>query len=286
MLVTTASLTREDTGMQLERLSPHLGARVSGVDLAQLGASDREAVLAPLEEHLVLVFEGQKLDPQGFQRFAEVVGEVEPVERAAPFTPTLDGDLARINYLEIDPSHPRGTYSDRWHTDLSFFEAPTFAALLMPAVLPRLGGDTLWSSMVAAYEQLPDSLRRAIEDLEAIHSVNLPDGRYLRTPHPVVRVNPRDGRRGLYVNESFTTEVVGLSPMEGAQLLDLLCRHLTLPDFQMRLRWSEDLVVLWDNRFTQHYAVRDYGERRRMLRMSVAGERPIGPRDYALRMAS
>jgi taurine dioxygenase len=266
--------------MKIERLGPHFGAKIHAVDLRQFTAGDREQLRALMEEHLVLFFTGQNLEPLEFQRFGAIVGDLEPPDEAAPTVPTLDGDLKRINYIDVSPDIPRGTYSDQWHTDVTFFERPSYAVLMQPAALPPLGGDTLWASMYAAYEALPASLRDAIEDLSAVHAVEI-NGKPVRWTHPVVRVNPLDGRRGLYVNRLFSTKIEGFGTIESAYLLELLFNHCALPDFQIRFRWSPDIVVLWDNRFTTHYAVRDYSERRRMLRMALAGDRPIGPREYA-----
>jgi taurine dioxygenase len=264
--------------MKLERLNPHLGTRVTGADLTQFGLADRDALQALLDEHQVLFFVGQKLDPRQLLRFAEVFGEIQPPEEAAPHTPTLPGDLDRLHYVDVTGTS-RGTYSDIWHSDVSCFEAPTYGAILAPETLPAIGGDTIWASMYAAYEALDPSMQRMIEDMRAVHQA-ASSFMYLEASHPIVRVNPRTGRRGLYVNRLFTKRIEGLAPVESANLLEMLIAHATLPDFQVRYRWTPDTVVLWDNRFTLHYAVRDYAEPRRMIRTSTKGERPIGPKDY------
>lgn len=97
--------------------------------------------------------------------------------------------------------------------------------------------------------------------------------------HPVVRVDPATGRRGLFVNRLFVKQIVGLDDTESRNLLELLFSHLASPEFQIRFRWTPDIVAVWDNRFAQHFAVRDYKERRRMHRIALAGERPLGPAD-------
>lgn len=267
--------------MKLSRISPHLGARVTGADLTRFTIADRQELLCLLDEHLVLFFTGQRLTPRQLLTFAEAVGDIQPPDESAPFTPHMEGNLERIHYIDVTGS-ARGTYSDIWHSDVSFFERPTYAAVLQPEYLPSLGGDTLWASMYAAYEALDPSLRSLIEGCFALHQVNYPD-RSLKFEHPVVRINPQTGRRGLYVNRLFTRSIVGLAPLESAHLLELLLAHCTLPDFQIRYSWTPDTVVLWDNRFTLHYAVRDYNEPRRMIRTSTSGERPIGPKDYQAR---
>jgi taurine dioxygenase len=163
---------------------------------------------------------------------------------------------------------------------VSFFESPTYGAVLAPDVLPSIGGDTLWASTYAAYEALDKPMQALIEDLRAVHQAASPV-MCVEASHPVVRVNPRTGRRGLFVNRLWTKRIEGLAPVESANLLEMLLTHSTLPDFQVRYAWTADTVVLWDNRFTQHYAVRDYAEPRRMIRTSTFGERPIGPKEYA-----
>jgi taurine dioxygenase len=267
-----------ESGMEVERINPNLGARITGADIAQFTLADREVLHELLDEHLVLFFTGQELDPRQILSFAEVFGEIQPPEEAAPFTPTLEGDLNRLHYVDVTGT-TRGTYSDIWHSDVSFFEAPTHGAVLQPETLPSLGGDTLWASMYAAYDALDASMKVLIEDLRAVHEAAMP-GNFTANSHPIVRVNPRTGRRGLFVNRLFTKRIEGLPPVESANLLEMLLAHCTLPDFQIRYSWTPDTVVLWDNRFTMHYAVRDYSEPRRMIRTSTRGERPIGPKEY------
>ncbi|NQZ99975.1 MAG: TauD/TfdA family dioxygenase [Myxococcales bacterium] len=160
----------------------------------------------------------------------------------------------------------------QWHSDGSYYERPSHAALLQPAILASLGGDTLWASTNAA---LSDSLRRSLGDLRALHSA----GTQGECVHPVVRVDPATGRRGLFVNRLFVKQIVGLDDTESRNLLELLFSHLASPEFQIRFRWTPDIVAVWDNRFAQHFAVRDYKERRRMHRIALAGERPLGPAD-------
>jgi taurine dioxygenase len=264
--------------MKLERLNPHLGARITGADLTKFSLANRDELHALLDEHLVLFFVGQRLEPQQMLNLAEVIGEIQPPEEAAPYTPTLPGNLNRLHYVEVTGT-TRGTYSDLWHSDVSCFESPTYGAVLAPDVLPSIGGDTLWASMYAAYDALDPTLKALIEDRRAIHQA-ASSFMFLEASHPIVRVNPRTGRRGLFVNRLFTKRIEGLPPVESANLLEMLLAHCTLPEYQIRYSWTPDTVVVWDNRFTMHYAVRDYTEPRRMIRTSTRGERPIGPKEY------
>ena len=211
--------------MKVERLNPHLGARVTGVDIAQFTLADRSELLALLDEHQVLFFAGQQPDPERQLRFAEVLGEIQPPAEAAPTVPTLPGNLDRLHYVDVAGTS-RGTYSDIWHSDVSFFEAPSYCAILQPETLPALGGDTLWASMYAAYDALDPAIQGLIEDRRAVHQAASAT-MCVESSHPIVRVNPRTGRRALYVNRLFTKRIEGLPPVESASLLEMLLAHST-----------------------------------------------------------
>ncbi|QKR98386.1 taurine dioxygenase [Sphingomonas sp. CL5.1] len=257
--------------MQVERITPHIGARISGRNLAEVTPADREELRALLEEHLVLFFTGQSLTAQQFLAFGEAIGELE----ITPLIPSLGGDLAPIHVLEASPKYGKGEFADMWHTDVPFRERPPYATILRPEYLPSLGGDTLWASMYAAYEGLSDSLRRFADGLEVLQSVTTAAGT-LEHVHPAVRVNPRTGRRGLYINSLFSKRIIGMSKLESDDVIRLFSTSATMPDYQVRHRWSPDVVAMWDNNFTQHYAVVDYREPRRMQRMTVVGEPVLG----------
>ena len=81
----------------------------------------------------------------------------------------------------------------------------------------------------------------------------------------------------LNVNANWTQSIDGLSHAESAALLSFLTDHVKRPEFQVRLRWNLGDVAFWDNRAVQHYAVADYRSRRVMQRVSIAGDKPVGP---------
>ena len=94
--------------------------------------------------------------------------------------------------------------------------------------------------------------------------------------HPVIRTHPVSGRKGIYVNESFTTRILGLTPKESDTLLRFLFEHVAKPEFTVRWRWKQGDVAFWDNRLTQHYALADYLPQRRVMhRATILGDRPI-----------
>ena len=167
---------------------------------------------------------------------------------------------------------------------------PSFGAVLRAVEVPPIGGDTLWADAAAAYDGLPDDVRSRIDLLDAEHDWRQTFGvamdpelveslcaQFPPARHPVVRVHPETGRRTLFVNPFFTQRIVGLDHDGSEELLALLYRQFTRPEYQCRFRWEPGSVAIWDNRATQHYAASDYAPQRRVMdRVSIAGDRPVG----------
>jgi len=162
------------------------------------------------------------------------------------------------------------------------------ATLLQLHVLPATGGDTLFASMYAALETLSPTLQRFLATLTASHeSEHIYRGRYgdrgvddsgrtyPSAVHPLIRTHPESGRNALYVNPSFTTRINELAADESRALLEFLFRHQQRPEFQVRFRWTENAIALWDNRCTQHFALWDYWpQERKGHRVTIRGDKP------------
>ncbi|QNG21297.1 taurine dioxygenase [Rhodococcus triatomae] len=277
--------------LTLDRFGPGFGAEVLGFDVA--GASDAQivALQAALVEHKVLVLRDQHLDDDAHIELGRRLGELtagHPVHDS--------GDVAAEIY-SLD-SQDNG-FADVWHTDVTFMRRPPLGSILRPVVLPPTGGDTNWADSQLAYESLSAPIRDLVDGLTAIHDGNREFGYYLEqrrggqgnewdgerverlvpVEHPVVRVHPETGRKGLFVNPGFTSHIVGVSDAESRSILDLLYAHLTKPEHIVRHRWRLGDLVLWDNRSTAHYANRDYGTAHRVMhRITLRGDIPVGPR--------
>jgi taurine dioxygenase len=257
--------------MQIEKLTPHIGARISGLDLAALGPQDRNLICDLLEQHLVLFFIGQSLDVRAYKRFGQIIGEFE----RTPSVPHLSGEFDDVDIIEVPKGLVRGSYTDQWHTDVYASGLPPYATILRPEYLPSVGGDTIWADLYAAYELMSPPLQRLADELQV--EVVRGSGSFI---HPVVRVHPRSGRRALNVNSLFSRRIVDVSSTESGKLIDMFRTLAILPDVQVRYRWTLDTIAMWDNGFTQHYAVADYAEPRRMQRITIVGEPILGVRDY------
>jgi taurine dioxygenase len=270
-------------------LARALGAVIAGVDLTQELRREQVAHLTQLLlEHQVLFFRNQPLTPVQQANFAARFGTLH----IHPIYPVLQ-ELPEIMLIDTHPGFLPD--NDNWHTDVTFSATPPMAGILTAKRLPRTGGDTLWSSSSAAYEALSSPLRQMLEGLTATHSVakSFPAERWADDPsfkeryeravakhppvtHPVVRTHPVTGRKGLFVNEGFTTHINELNPLESQALLAFLFAHAARPEFTVRWQWQVEDVAFWDNRVTQHYAIADYlPERRTMHRATVNGDRPF-----------
>jgi taurine dioxygenase len=275
--------------LQVQPLARALGAVITGVDLTQeLPREQIEQLTQQLLEHQVLFFRNQPLTPLQQANFAARFGTLH----IHPIYPVLP-ELPQIMLIDTHPGFLPD--NDNWHTDVTFSATPPMAGILAAKRLPRTGGDTLWSSNSAAYEALSSPMRQMLEGLTATHSVakSFPAERWADDPafkeryeravakhppvtHPVVRTHPDTGRKGLFVNEGFTTHVNELNPLESQALLAFLFAHAARPEFTVRWHWQVEDVAFWDNRVTQHYAIADYlPERRTMHRATVNGDRPF-----------
>ena len=274
--------------LSVKPLGPAIGALVAGVDLRRpIDVSTRDRIRAALLAHHVLFFENQPLEPAEQRDLAARFGPLH----VHPIYPHVEG-VPEI--IVLDTSAENQPDNDNWHTDVTFIETPPLGALLSARVLPPSGGDTLWASGIAAWEALTPRWHAMLDGLTAEHDMlkSFPAHRFARTPderrrweeardrhppvvHPVVRTHPESGRRGLFVNEGFTTRILELTARESDGLLRFLFEHLARPETTVRWRWKVGDLAFWDNRLTLHYATADYLPHRRVMhRATILGDRP------------
>ncbi|MCX5090267.1 MULTISPECIES: TauD/TfdA family dioxygenase [unclassified Streptomyces] len=273
--------------IEIRKVTANIGAQVLGLDISKpLDEEQVTAVREALNVHKALVFDDVHLDDEGQQAFARHFGDLTT---AHPTVAAVDG---APNVLPVDSERGRANH---WHTDVTFVLNPPQASTLRSITIPPYGGETLIASSAAAYRDLPAPLRTLADTLWAEHTNDydyaVPDEQIdeeqaaqraqftsikFRTAHPVVRVHPLTGERGLFIG-GFAQRIVGLSVGESRKLLDLFQSYVTRPENILRWRWSPNQLVLFDNRITQHYAIDNYdGQPRRLNRVTVAGDIPVG----------
>lgn len=293
----TITTTRPaDTAFHVEKLTGTIGAEVFDVDLAEVARDDDQfaRLRSLLLDHKVLFFRDQDITRAEHVALAERFGELEdhPVAGSDPDHP----GLVRI-YKELDspPEH----FENAFHCDATWRVNPPMGCVLRCVETPTVGGDTIWIDMAEAYRRLPEHIKTQIADLRARHSIEASFGarmpieqrhamheRFPDAEHPVVRTHPETGEKILFVN-SFTTHLVNYHTAENVrfgadyapgagQLLQYLTSQASIPEYQVRWRWTADSIAIWDNRSTQHYAVQDYWPAvRKMERAGIIGDLPF-----------
>ena len=255
-------------GWQVTRLAGSLGAEVKGLALARLSEAEFAALQSLLVEHLVLFFPGQNLELDDHVEFGRRFGSLES-------HPNLQNPYTQhAELFELAATH--GGVADEWHTDLTFRPDPAILSVLQLKKCPPTGGDTMWASLYAAYDELSQPMKDLCDGLTALHDALPHNHPEQMTIHPVVRLHPETGRKALYVNEHFTRRIVEMNATESETLLRYLTRWVSNPRFTVRYRWSEGTVAIWDNRCTQHFVLNDFEGERIIHRVTVMGDRPEG----------
>ncbi|HSS65695.1 MAG TPA: TauD/TfdA family dioxygenase [Gammaproteobacteria bacterium] len=287
----------DSAALTVTPLTTVIGAEIDGVDIAS--DFDNKAltrIRAALIEHQVIFFRDQKLSLEDLENFSARFG---PLLRV-PYVEPVDGHPNVIAVLKQAEETRISVFGGEWHSDFSYLEAPPGLTVLYAMDVPLGRGDTLWTSMYAAYEGLSDGFRRKLDRMRVMHSGHVygakrPRSARMRTsqsmnisrgnaeadierPHPAVRLHPESGRPALFVNPIYTTRFEGMEEAESRPLLDALYAEATRPEYTCRFEWRNGSVAVWDNRCTMHLAINDYdGHRRLLYRTTVGGERPRGP---------
>jgi len=267
-----------DADFRVRPAGPMCGAYVEGLDLAQpMSSATLEKLNVALHTHCVLFFRDQDITPAQQVAFARNFGDLH----VHPYAQNLGPELPEVLVLK---ESARGAV--RWHCDSTYEEYPPQGAILHAQDIPSLGGDTIWASMCAAYDALSPAMQAFIGPLSARHGGEKIRAMMHRTPanrekplleatHPVVITDGVTGRKAIFVSEEYTSRINELSPTESDAVLELLFRHCTRPEFQVRLSWASKTVAFWCNPVVQHYPLADYNEPRRMHRVSIMmSERP------------
>jgi taurine dioxygenase len=296
----------------VRKFGKHLGAEILGADLSQhLDDGTFARVAEAFFEHEVVFFRDQQLTPSQQVAFTRRFGELEHHVRKEH---RLDGypEILVVSNVLDERGRAIGVQDAGrfWHSDLSYKQVPSLLSALYALEVPvkdgLVLGATSFASTTAAYEALPDELKRRLQSLRNVHSYRYYRARNLQAQReeqiragrrvqehspseeqlksvpdvevPVVRTHPVTGRKGLFINEGHTACVVGLPDEESAALLAQLCSHIVKPEFRYEHHWRAGDLLMWDNVAVQHKATFDYDLplRRLMHRTTVRGSAPVG----------
>jgi alpha-ketoglutarate-dependent taurine dioxygenase len=289
------SATAETTRLKVEQLHPALGARVHGVDMRDCDDATLRQVHALWMAHQVLVFPNQHVTDEEHVAFTRRLGEPEIFHQDIIKSRRVR-EIFRVSNVDdngvlMPPDHPvaaQVALAQFWHTDSSYLAVPCTGALLHGIEVSRSGGETQFTNMCLAYEQLPERLKQQVEGRKARHNfANLhslaklnamTEAEKAKVPavwQPMVRIHPVTRRKSLYISPVYNDEVEGMDKAAAKALLDELTAFASQPRFVYAHRWETDDVVMWDNRCTMHAVTPfDPRERRVMHRTTIVGTEP------------
>jgi taurine dioxygenase len=265
-------------GISVWRTQPACGAVLSGIDLATISDEQAESIRRALFAHGVIFFRGQgHLNFDQHLTLAKIFGE--------PVCDGPDPERPQITPVRSKAGSREGTAS-HWHID-GCYQNPATSVSVLRAISPSpFGGDTCFSSTVAAYVGLPDELKAEIDGLRYYSCLadrmpkdhsgfgtadkwNQLREQYPPVEQPVVIVHPVTGARALYANSSWTIRILDKAPGESEALLARLLAEIPRPEYQTRWQWEEGAIAIWDNRLVQHYGVPDQTSDRYLERIAV-----------------
>ena len=270
--------------IEITPMTPRIGAEVSGIDLTKsLGNQQFQELHDALMEHSVLFFRNQDVDVEQHKNFGRLFGDlhIHPGSPPPPGHPEI-----LIVHADKDSKHIAG---ENWHSDVTCDAEPPMGSILHLWEVPKSGGDTLFASMEAAYDDLSERMKIYLDGLNATHSgEQIYRGRYNnqkhddtnvtypRNVHPVVRTHPVTGRKSIFVNKTVTTHINEIPKAESDSVLAFLYSHCAKPDYQVRFKWQPHSIAFWDNRCVQHLALWDYYPQVRSgYRVTVKGDKPF-----------
>ena len=258
------SLTLERHAFTVERLSPVLGASITGLDLREpLSETAKRAVYDAFIKYHVLCFRDQHLDQDQQIAFTEQFGTLE--RHMAVNRGTVNPLVHIVSNLGADGKPSGKVTSQRWHSDKSFRPEPSLATILHALVMPPDGGETCFANMIAAYDALPEAEKAELEGVRVIHSWEISRARAgtKATPeeiadappmsHPLVRTIPETGSKALFMGE-HAAYFEGQPEEIGRAHLEKLIAHAVEERFVYRHKWTAGDVLMWDNRCLLHRA--------------------------------
>jgi taurine dioxygenase len=278
-----------------ENLDAPLGAEVRGIDLSlPLAQNDVDVIEAAWRRRLVVVVRGQKLSDPQLLAFSKCFGELDP-PGPNPYGEPFNKEFPEINVISnvIENGKPIGGLGDGeavWHADMTYIDVPPKAAILHSLEVPPGGGNTYFADMFAAYETLPADLKKAAAGKIAVHDASRNSAGFLRkgykevtdvratvgARHPLVRTDPKTGRKALFLGRRPNSYVIGLDVADSEALLDGLWAHATQPRFAMCHEWRVGDLLMWNNLSVLHRRDPfDPASRRIMHRTQIKGNERI-----------
>ncbi len=278
-------------------LASAMGAEIQGVDLSALDDATFAEIADALYRHKMIFFRDQRI---ALEHQEALTARFGPFGTDA-YTPGMPGHPNVQRVVKEADVRVKLIFGSGWHTDSPFLEQPPSISMLFGVDIPPYGGDTIWANTALAYDFLSETMQQVVGPLRVhmsaagvmsaladkapgdgaaakMGSVELDVDRQAIIAgwsHPLVRRHPVTGEKALYVDETYSSGIEGMTDPEARALLGFLQQHVTQPAFTCRLRWAPNTLAIWDNRLCIHQAFNDHdGFRREMYRTTVLGEVP------------
>ncbi len=254
--------------IEVRRMGKQIGAEITGVDVRSMDEATFDVIYKAWLDYNVVAVRDQSLELDDFVHYSRRFGRVEP----HPSKSTRHPDCPEITLLGTNKFRPDGQLdmaiyrrgAEGWHTDGAYDDEPFKATQLYALAIPSRGGDTHFASMYAAYDALPDALKRRADTLIGAYiyggrrkktALLNPEDRYKKPAfHPIVRTHPETGRKGLYFDPGKILRIEGLDEKESDALIDELTGYMVQAGAQYQHNWRKGDIVIWDNRCTVHSA--------------------------------
>lgn len=262
--------------MRINNLSTHFGIEINDFNLMDINSDNISVIKDLLLKNQILVIRDQKLSLDKYKEISVLLGDITfyPFSKGLPDHP----EIVQIR----KEKHQHKNFSEMWHTDSTYLDNPPDFTMLYAEVVPPIGGDTVFSNTVKAYNELSDAMKVVIDNLECInvsdlhsqdrtqHLATIQESKALSSIHPVVMKHSKTGVKSIYVNEEHTHSFNGMTRAESKGLIDYLTNFIKRSEFTLRVNWKPGTIAIWDNRTTQHHAVNDYhGHLRVMNRITL-----------------
>ena len=291
--------------MDIKKLTKNFGVKITNFDCSQtINNNDLEILKKTIQESHFICFKNQDLNGNTLAKFTKNFGDLE----AYPEKDKTKGKIEIFNVSNVSEDGKHLSPDDqrvilqknnsRWHTDSSYrYHPASFSILFGLETLPQeaTGGQTEFSNMLIAYDNLTEEKKTLLQPLHQVHSYNdirrlepgLPELTYEEksnfppVTHPIIRVHPdRNFKKSLYFTSNTSLEIGGMSLEKGKELHAWLVNYISQPQFCYKHSWKKNDLIMWDNRVLLHRVIPyDYAKyRRAMIRGTVEGKVPVlGP---------
>lgn len=278
--------------IEVTRQQACCGALIRGVDLTRdLTGGEVAEIRAAWLKHQVVAFPDQVMEIADIERFAAYMGP----DGEDPYIEAIAGH-PRVVQVRREAGEKTPIFAETWHSDWSFLKRPPAGTVLYGNIIPPTGGDTLFADQYAAWDKLPGAMKALLKAKLAIHSARkgyARDGMYgerdkgrsmaikygdsaLKTQlHPLARPHTETGRLALYVSPGYTIGIDGVPDDEAIPILTELFVHQARPEFVYRHKWSQGMLIMWDNRNVIHAATGGYEGHHRLLHRITVADRTL-----------